>query len=251
MNNKILVLESILGNYSAAVEGLGVLTNNCADFFKVPTDFILVLFTGGADVDPSFYNDDSPLNMCRSILSRDNSEKTIFQHALTNNIPMMGICRGFQFLNVMAKGRMMHHINGHAGSVHLFDSPILEEPIRVNSFHHQMSILPEESHIIGWSTNKLSTVYCGKHDQSEKWDGPEVEAAVFPKIGACGVQYHPEWMSPTSEGALFFYKMADKFINSPIDEFVQIYTKNNIKGNKNKSETKSIAVCTRSNNTTG
>ena len=227
MPNKILILGHKEEDYGKAVKGLGCLINDYRFFFRSPKEFILVLFTGGTDVTPSFYNDTSPFGMCTSSLSRDKFEKTIFQHALTNNIPMIGICRGFQFLNVMAKGRLMHHINGHGGSIHLFDAHILEKPIKVNSFHHQMVIPPGlgDAYVVGWPVDNISNVYYGKQDQAEKWEKPEVEAAIFPKINACGVQYHPEWMPTTSKGFLFFYDMANRLINWPIGRFTQLYTK--------------------------
>lgn len=225
MANKILVLEDSLGSYGKAVEGLGNLTNDDRLFFKTPKDFTLVLFTGGADVDPFFYGDTSPLRMCKSSPTRDKFEKTVFQYALTNNIPMIGICRGFQFLNVMAKGRLLHHIDGHGGTTHLFNGPNLKRPINVNSFHHQMVVPSADSYTIGQTVDQLSNLYYGKHDQPEKWKGFEVEAAIFPEINACGVQYHPEWMATTSEGFLFFHNMANNLINLPKDEFIELYTK--------------------------
>lgn len=245
MANRIFVLDYTADAYGKAVRGLGSLTTDRRLFFKKPEEFILVLFTGGSDVDPSFYNDTSPLKMCCSDLVRDKFEKTVFRHALNNNIPMIGICRGFQFLNVMAGGRILHHINSHAGSLHLFNSPSLTIPITVNSFHHQMAIPPTDAHIIGQTLNQLSKLYYGKHDQYEKWMDPEIEAAIFPNINACGVQYHPEWMTATSEGALFFYKLADDLINLPKDEFIKFYTEGNKSGNH-----KPNAVCTCSSSIT-
>lgn len=220
----ILVLDSGTEDYGKAVDGIGHLTNNCDLFFKSPQKFSLILFTGGADVDPSFYNDDSPHNLCNFNSARDKSEKTIFKHATNNHIPMIGICRGFQFLNVMAGGRLMHHISGHGGTIHSFDGPSLKEPIAVNSFHHQMVIPPTKAYVIGHSVDPLPNECYGKHDKLEEWHGPGIEAAIFPEINSCGVQYHPEWMLTTSEGFLFFYDMANRLINWPIEKFIQFYT---------------------------
>lgn len=224
MSRKILVVEDSLGTYGLSVEGLGKTTNNFKHFFKEPKDFILVLFTGGADVDPTLYDDTSPLNLCSVTPERDRFERTVFRHALNNNIPMIGICRGFQFLNVMAGGRLMHHISGHGGTTHLFGNYGSKTNITVNSFHHQMVVPNINSWLIGWSVDKLSKEYYGKDDVLEKWRGAEVEAAIFPKIGACGVQYHPEWMPSKSDGFMFFYNMANRLLEWPMDKFVQFYT---------------------------
>ena len=241
----ILVLDNEINDYGKAVEGLGHLITNRNLFFKSPQKFSLVLFTGGADVDPSFYNDDSPNRLCGFNPVRDKLEKTIFKHAINNHVPMIGICRGFQFLNVMAGGRLMHHINGHGGTIHSFNGPSLKEPISVNSFHHQMVIPTTDSHIIGHSVDPLPDICYGKHDELEKWEGPGIEAAIFPEINSCGVQYHPEWMLPTSEGFLFFHNMASKLIHWPMDKFIQLYTKKDqIDGNTN-------CICTCNSNIAG
>ena len=243
MSRKILVVEDSLGSYGAAVSGLGRTTNSYKHFFKSPKDFILVMFTGGADVDPAIYNDTSPLDLCSTSPERDRFEKTIFRHALINNIPMIGICRGFQFLNVMAGGRLMHHITGHGGTTHLFDSYGLKTSITVNSFHHQMVIPNVDSHLIGWSMDKLSKEYYGKNDALEEWGGPEVEAAIFPKIRACGAQYHPEWMPSKSDGAMFFYNMANRLLEWPMNKFVQFYTRKDKDVKQTKDDIRSRFDC--------
>ena len=222
--NKILIVENRLGSYAAAVKGLGELTNDVEDFLKEPNKYSLVMFTGGEDVDPSLYDDTSPHQLCSTNLTRDKFEVTIFECALDNKIQMIGICRGVQFLTVMAGGRLMHDITGHAGSIHKFDSFNLKTPIKVNSFHHQMIVPDADSRIIGWSVDKLSEQYYGSMDRLEGWGKPEVEAAVFPSIRACGVQYHPEWMDVKSNGFMYFYNMANRLIKWPMDKFVQCYT---------------------------
>lgn len=246
MHKKILVMDNFPDTYGRAVKGLGKLTSDYKLFIASPNKFALVLFTGGEDVDPSLYNDTSPYNLCTSNIARDRFEKVVFKQALDNNIRMIGICRGFQFLNVMAGGRLMHHIEGHAGSIHTFDSYNLKKEIKVNSFHHQMVIPNTDAHLIGWSTNNLSDSYYGKDDQKEKWDSPEVESCIFPNINACGVQYHPEWMHETSDGFMFFYNLANRFISWPMEKMIQVYTK----GNRHDRQ-KSNVVHTRLSNFTG
>lgn len=249
MTDDILVVDGSPGLCGTTVRHFGKVTSNFKRFFKSPKDFILVMFVGGEDVDPSLYNDSSPRHMCSSCLKRDLFEKTILDHAVKYNIPMVGICRGFQFLNVMAGGRLMHHISGHDGGIiHLLDSGCFKDkPIRVNSFHHQMAILNKNSHLIGWSMDKLSDKYYGKEDSVEEWNGPEVEAAIFPSINACGVQYHPEWSSEKS-GLMFFNNMVSRLLRYPMSKskrFIQFY-----KGDK-KGEHKLRTVRTRFNSTTG
>lgn len=235
MTKKILIVSSADSNsssetlerigYGKAVVGLGTLTDNLKEFFNKPKKFGLVLFTGGADVDPSLYNDTSPHNLCYSDITRDRHEKVVFKYALRHKIPMTGICRGVQFLNVMAGGELMHHIDGHEGVVHEFSGPRLKTSIKVNSFHHQMVIPANDSHVIGWSKSRLSNRYYGKNDEREEWNSSEVEAVIFPKIKACGVQYHPEWMPRKARGFSFFYNLTRRLMFYKMDKLIDYYTK--------------------------
>ena len=227
VTNTNTILESkTLGKmgYGKAIRGLGKLTNNLKEFYDTPKTFNLILFTGGEDITPSFYNDASPCELCYSSVHRDRREKSIFKQAFHHKIPMIGICRGIQFLNVMAGGRLMHHMNGHDGTLHTLTGPRIKTPINVNSFHHQMVIPAKDSRVIGWAGNRLSNVYYGKNDEKESWLPLEVEAVIFPKINACGVQYHPEWMSHKSQGFSFFYNLAERLMCHKMEKLIAYYT---------------------------
>jgi gamma-glutamyl-gamma-aminobutyrate hydrolase PuuD len=222
MKDKILVLNGF--SYGEALLGLGEMTGNTTEFVDNPDEYKLVLFTGGEDVDPSLYKETSPNGVCRSNPKRDRAEKMIFQTALEHDIPMAGICRGTQFLTVMAGGRLIHHLDNHAGAHHDIGTQKDDIIIRVNSLHHQMAIPSKDGYIIGWSTNKLSADYVGDKDKVIKWKGPEVEAVILPNIKACGVQWHPETLTKTSPGYIFFYNMVAHLLHNDMDDFVKIYT---------------------------
>lgn len=115
--------------------------------FEIETnikDTDLVCFTGGEDVSPSMYGDKAHASTFNSEY-RDRIEKELFYIALESEIPMVGICRGGQFLNVMNGGRMYQDVTKHAiyGTHPIVD---LEsgETIEVTSTHHQM-FMPHES----------------------------------------------------------------------------------------------------------
>ncbi len=222
MGNKILVLRG--WGYGRAVKGLGKLTSNVSKFMKRPELFKLVLFTGGEDVDPAFYNEDSPLGMCHFNTLRDLFERAIFRHALRHGIKMAGICRGAQFLAVMSGGRLVHHLDGHVGIYHDFECQKDDVIRRVNSLHHQMIVPSEDSFIVGWSKERLSEMYYGNKDEKVKWKGPEVEAVLMPKILSCGVQWHPEMMSKDLEGYEFFYKMVKDLLEMSAENLIKEYT---------------------------
>jgi gamma-glutamyl-gamma-aminobutyrate hydrolase PuuD len=138
---------------------------------------------------------------------------------------MTGICRGFQFINVMNGGRMMHHIDHHAGAFHGFETTKDDRIIRVNSLHHQMVITPASAFVIGWSPVRLSSSYFGDKDEKVNWMGPEIEAAYYPDTRCAGVQYHPEMMKENSDGFKWYNEMVTDLVNMEPADFQAKYVK--------------------------
>lgn len=220
---KILVING--DAYSDAVTG--DITFDKKILIHSPEEVGLLLFTGGADVSPELYHDTSPLGLCSTSPDRDREETKLFLVAQKYGIPCAGICRGLQFLNVMSGGTMMHHINGHAGSCHKIKTS-LGQVIGVNSFHHQMVLPPEDSVVIAISTERLSGEYFGKNDEVVEYTGNEIEGAIFRHTKSFGVQWHPEWMAPRSEGHTFFKMMAYNALNMDWDKFIDYYSRKSI-----------------------
>ncbi len=237
MANKILIVQG--PSYAAAVDGLGSPTSRVARFMDNPKDFKLVLFTGGADVDPKFYGDTSPNKFCFSNPSRDIFEIAIFKRAKENNIPMTGICRGLQFLNVMNGGKLVHHLDGHEGVFHNVET-FNGESFRINSLHHQMIIPAKGSIVIAWCDPALSKVYFGQNDDLIKDKMMECEAAIFPQTRSFGVQYHPEMMSKASSGYAWYFCMVERALQMNWEDFVEYY--------REPKNGKSIEVCKSHNN---
>ena len=111
-----------------------------------------ILFSGGADLDPSAYGEvkdaAAKLNTNRR---RDSFEIHLLQAALDRDIPILAICRGMQLMNVVLGGKLIqdlpHHkeIGGESTYHEIYVSPgsklaaIMSRGgfLRVNSRHHQ------------------------------------------------------------------------------------------------------------------
>ena len=65
-----------------------------------------LLLSGGSDLDPSYYGEKPLLEMGVTIPERDAFEMEILGHALERGIPVFGICRGLQVLNVALGGTL-------------------------------------------------------------------------------------------------------------------------------------------------
>jgi len=179
-------------SYSPLFAQFGNVTNDPNALKLQPFHFKLIVFTGGADVSPELYGDTSPKNVCYSSADRDSEERRLYKFAQNRGIPMVGICRGMQFLNVMTGGKMVHDLTGHTTGNHQVMARDRDEPFLTNSFHHQMCIPHKSSYLLAWSNTKLSQNYIGDEDKIMNYVGPEVEAIYMPWLKAIGVQWHPE-----------------------------------------------------------
>ncbi len=118
-----------------------------------------ILFTGGVDINPKFYGEE-PLKEINSIVSaKDTCELGLFKKAYEKGMPIFGVCRGSQLINVALGGKLYQDINrqipnsfGHYPnnisedelyhSVNIAEGSRLhnimgEDKLYVNSFHHQ------------------------------------------------------------------------------------------------------------------
>jgi putative glutamine amidotransferase len=73
-----------------------------------------LLLTGGADVHPARYGA-QPAGVTDVEPDRDALEAAAWSAAGARGVPVLGICRGLQAMNVFAGGRLLQHVDGHAG----------------------------------------------------------------------------------------------------------------------------------------
>lgn len=98
----------------------------------------LICFTGGEDVNPALYGE-KPHPSTYFNTTRDEQEMLVYQHALKLDIPMVGICRGGQFLHVMNGGKLYQDVDNHAlYETHAAFDTVTGEEVQVTSTHHQM-----------------------------------------------------------------------------------------------------------------
>lgn len=219
---KILVVNG--PSYASALANLGEITHDPSQLVTEGSKFKLVLFTGGEDITPSYYEDKSPKGMCYYNEHRDKAEAEILGIARALDIRCIGICRGVQFLNVMAGGKMFHDVDNHAGQYHNMATKT-GGLIRVNSLHHQMIIPPENSHLIGWASEHRATRYYGVNDTLVEAPKVEPEAILLPGLQSAGVQYHPEMMAENTDGWRFFNELAKDLIEiENFDTIIEKYT---------------------------
>lgn len=185
----------------------------------------LVLFTGGEDVSPSLYNETTHPRTGNNPV-RDKSEQFIFNQAYEMGIPMVGICRGGQFLNVMNGGKMYQHVNNHAISgTHEALVPGIGT-VKVTSTHHQMMRPNKDADHIVLMTANLSTQreYMRSDDpiivahSSHKPLGDDTEAVYYPDTCCLCFQPHPEFIrSNIGDTCTVFFFLLHNYLLSRLD----------------------------------
>ncbi len=158
-----------------------------------------LILSGGHDVDPAFYGEEPSQKLGEIFPERDIFDFELIKCAKEKNIPILGICRGYQIINVYHGGSLyqdlsynkdcyVKHWQAHSPklvthSVELDKDSILyklfnENEIRVNSFHHQ---------IIKDVGKGFKVTATAKDGVIEAIESTEYKYLV-------GVQWHPEML---------------------------------------------------------
>ena len=155
-----------------------------------------VVLIGGEDVNPLIFGQEPNKNLGEVVPQRDIYDLTLIRKAVKKGIPLLGVCRGEQSLNIAMGGDLIQDIPSQVeGAIqHRQDAPsshgshtifiekgsllhklLGKEKIAVNSFHHQA----------------VGKVAPGYKVTARASDGV-VEAIESNDGKSFGVQFHPE-----------------------------------------------------------
>ncbi|CAN5320563.1 hypothetical protein BH20ACT8_BH20ACT8_02110 [soil metagenome] len=151
-----------------------------------------VVFAGGADIAPQLYQRPNNDAIAELRPDRDHTESLLLRGALERNLPVLGICRGMQLLNVARGGalvadlgerRGVHHTTGGTFTRHAVAvdpgsrlASIVGTQLEVSSHHHQApDIVGRGLTAVAWSPDGVV----------EAVEDPDARFAV-------GVLWHPE-----------------------------------------------------------
>ena len=162
-----------------------------------------LLLSGGSDLDPGYYGEEPVPELGVTMPERDAFEIALLEHALRRQIPIFGVCRGMQILNVALGGTLYQDLPSQMDHLvllgHRQETPRWQpthevevdgssrvakvmgtDELKVNSFHHQA---------IKGLGRGLVAVACSPDGVTEA-----VESGDLSKRWMIGVQWHAEAM---------------------------------------------------------
>lgn len=162
-----------------------------------------ILLTGGQDISPTIYNEETSPHCGEICPERDIMDQRLLISAIGMDMPVLGICRGLQLLNAALGGTLYqdlpteyrrevnhvmkppYHRSAHKVTI-LKNTPLAEiieeKEIGVNSYHHQA----------------IKDLASCLQPMAISEDGL-IEAAYMPeKHFVMGVQWHPEFSYQTA-----------------------------------------------------
>jgi len=195
-------------NYSDAVEAAGgiplILPPQHADNVSAILDALDgVLLSGGGDIRPALYGDESTHPKTYGIHDlRDSFEIALAREAITRDMPVLCICRGIQLLNVALSGTLIQDVADQWGPEIQHRQSELGIPASEPS--HTVVAEPESLLARVYGTTSIATN--SFHHQALRDLSPElvaigrapdgiVESVERPgSTWVLGVQWHPEMM---------------------------------------------------------
>lgn len=177
-----------------------------------------LLLTGGQDVSPSLYGAEKGIRCGEICTQRDNLDAALYNQALKENKPVLGICRGIQFINAVQGGTLYqdlpmefqseinHHMSPPYDRVCHYVNIDKQSPLYtilqtgrlgVNSYHHQavktagkdlgVMAVSEDGLIEGVYHKKQPFVWAVQWHPELSFKSDDASAKIFQAfIGACG-----------------------------------------------------------------
>ncbi|MFF8437814.1 gamma-glutamyl-gamma-aminobutyrate hydrolase family protein [Streptomyces bacillaris] len=148
-----------------------------------------VVIAGGADVEPVRYGADPDPRTGPPARERDAWELALIRAAIEQDVPLLGICRGMQLLNVALGGTLHQHLDGHTGGHAVFGGhPV--DPVPGTAY---AAAVPEQTTVPAYHHQAVDRLGTGLIASAHAPDGT-VEALELPDRESLvlGVQWHPE-----------------------------------------------------------
>jgi putative glutamine amidotransferase len=155
-----------------------------------------IILSGGGDISPQFYGGVTHATNYMVDVERDSSEIRLARHLITQDTPLLGICRGTQIINVALGGTLIEHLPDLVGEAVLHRAPPrlpVEHEVVIDPASRLASIVGESRlTAASWHHQAIRQPGAGLQVVGHAPDGTieAVEKPGHPWLIA--VQWHPE-----------------------------------------------------------
>ena len=170
-----------------------------------------IVLTGGADIQPKEFGQNPIPELGRVSAQRDEYELALLDSAIRHNLPVLGICRGLQTINVYFGGTLIQDMATQLGAIFAYHDQTLPttEPVHTVNFSENSKIsslfecleLPTNSHHHQCVDKLGKGLIAVGHTSDGIIEAIESE---YPNIVA--VQFHPERMTKTNAKMRVFFE---------------------------------------------
>jgi len=153
-----------------------------------------VLFSGGSDLDPEIYGQETHAETNGVVPERDRAELALLQAALERDMPVLAVCRGSQVLNVARGGDLVQHLPDVVGDEKHKHTPgvFADHDVDLVSGTRVQQILGDRAPVKSHHHQGYGQLGQGLREAARADDGT-VEALEDPsRHFALGVLWHPE-----------------------------------------------------------
>ena len=179
-----------------------------------------LMLAGGADIDPSCYAQEPHPETVDTVPERDVFEIALARAAIERDVPVLGICRGMQLINVACGGTLLQHLPEHLGHqehrrvLGSFDGAdhevLLSEGSLAAGAAGEIAHATKSHHHQGVDRLGRGLVVSGTSTLDELPEAVELRDRRF----VLGVQWHPE-ADPASNVVAAFVAAARESSDSP------------------------------------
>lgn len=146
----------------------------------------------------------------RSDADRDALETTLLQEALERGLPILGICRGAQLLNVVCGGTLHQHLNDFYDEVPQLNTIWPQKTVEIIPHSHLAGILGRDRCQVN-SLHKQAIREPGESLQAVAREASTVIQAIeyTERHYVFGVQWHPEYLPQREEQRALFSALVE------------------------------------------
>lgn len=158
------------------------------DAQKVLESCVGLVLTGGPDVHPSRYGKESELARCQTDAERDELEIALYSKAKELKMPVLGVCRGAQLINVAEGGTLVIDIPD--------DTKTAQEHARKNDVDAEHPVAVLQGSIITKITGDDEGNINSAHHQAVEKAG---EGLYISAVSGDGINEAIEWRDPSGK----------------------------------------------------